>query len=59
MNKKPIDQQTAREAIAALLDVLDGEKAHDLQANTGLPAARCEEIHALYCRLSKEFTPYG
>ncbi len=46
-----IDANDANDAITALLDVLDGEKEHDLQAATGLPAERCAEIYAVYCRL--------
>ena len=57
MPKKIIDQETAAAAIAALVDVLDGEDEHDIRANTGLsetlqrnprpllPAS--ERIHAL------------
>jgi len=41
------------------VDVLDGEDEHDIRANTGLSEERCKEIRALYCRLLKEFTPYG
>jgi hypothetical protein len=59
MPKKIIDQETAAAAIAALVDVLDGEDEHDIRANTGLSEERCKEIRALYCRLLKEFTPYG
>ncbi len=58
-NKKPIDQETAAAAIEAVLDLMDGVKEHDIQANAGLPEERCKEIYALYCRLFKEFTHFG
>lgn len=51
-----IDQTTARQAIFALLDVLDGQQDHDIRAMTSLPEARCAEIAALHSRL---FTEYG
>jgi hypothetical protein len=57
--KKTIDQETARQAIDAVLDLMDGVKEHDIQAATGLPDERCKEIYALYCRLFKEFTHFG
>ena len=59
MPKKTIDQETARQAIDAVLDLMDGVKEHDIQAATGLPDERCTEIYALYCRLFKEFTHFG
>ena len=59
MPKKTIDQETAPPAIAAVLDLMDGVRKHDIRAATGLSDERCKEICALYCRLLKEFTPYG
>jgi hypothetical protein len=53
---KPIDQDTARQAVYALLDMLDGEQDHDIEYKTGLPPARCAEIAALHSRL---YTEYG
>lgn len=31
----------------ALVGYMDGEKDHDIQANTGLPQAECDEIAAV------------
>lgn len=51
-----IDQTTARQAIYALLDVLDGQQDHDIRGMTGLPEERCADIAALRSRL---YTKYG
>jgi hypothetical protein len=50
-----IDQQTAREAVYALLTLLDGEQDHDLEYSTGLPPERCREICNLRGRLYERF----
>lgn len=39
------------ELAAALLDVLDGNHAHDIQYMTGLPESRCHEIAELHNRI--------
>jgi len=50
-----INQDTALQAIYALLDILDGQQDHDLEYNTGLPSARCAEIADLRSRLVVEY----
>ena len=52
-----IDQNTARQAIYALLDILDGREDHDLEYMTGLPAARCTEIATLHNYLLVDHGP--
>jgi hypothetical protein len=39
----------------ALVDVLDGEQAHDLKDSTGLPEDRCEEL----CNLTSSIIKRG
>jgi hypothetical protein len=42
-------QYTKDQAISAFIDVLDGCRGpHEIQANTGLPSARCEEIYKIW-----------
>lgn len=52
----PIDQDTARQAIYAFFDLLDGQQDYELQDATGLPPARCAEIINLWSHL---YTKYG
>lgn len=49
-----ISQETAKQAIFALLDVLDGQQSHDIEYMTGLPPERCAEIAALRSQLYTE-----
>jgi hypothetical protein len=53
---KNISQYLAREAIYALLDVLDGEQVHDIVGMTGLSQERCEKIASIRAEC---FATYG
>ena len=44
MTNRWITQDLARQAVYALLDVLDGVQRHDIRSQTGLPHERCDEI---------------
>lgn len=48
-----LDRPTYAEIGGALLDLLDGSKEHDIQADTGLSEERCREIYDIYIRLRK------
>jgi hypothetical protein len=50
-----IDQQTAREAIYAVLTLLDGQQDYDLEYTTGLSLERCQKICNLRSRLYEQF----
>jgi hypothetical protein len=51
MGVKIIPQDVARQAIYALLDVLDGQRDSDIENMTGLPPARCIKIATLHRQL--------
>jgi len=44
-----------QEAVYALLDVLEGQRVHDIVAMTGLSEARCEEISRIYWQCIENF----